>query len=203
MTTKYDTRETAVASLTKNKKPDCVTALTAEFDAAVARGLSFREATYFAETTHFLRDHDGHNNLPQLKPGETEETIISGIEADFVTNDGEFKTQAESLLRWFKLIRTWDVPTELALTTALAASIEEYDDTNDLDEVEAIQTIEKIGDEQLKNQVFIAFYQERNAGNSVRASLRTAKEAAEEALQLQMLLSLFSGGLSGSEGFIN
>ena len=203
MTTKYDTRETTVAALTKNKKPDCVTALTYEFDAAVARGLSFREATYFAETIHFLKDHDGHNNLPQLKQEETDESIIAGIEADFTAEDGKYKAQAEHLLRWFKLIRTWDVPVALALTTALAASQEEWEESNDLDEAEAIQQIEKIGDDQLKNQIFVDFYKERNAGNTVRSSLRTAKETAEQALELQLLLSLFSGGLSGNEGFLN
>lgn len=199
---KFDTRDTAVAAMTKGKKPDCVTALTTGFDAAVAKGLNFRQATYYAEALHFLNDHDGYNNLPQLKQDETDESIIAGIEADFTVNDGEFKAQAELLLVWFRLIRTWEVPIALALTTALAASLEEWEDSNDLDEAEAIKIIEQIGDEDLKNQIFVAFYQERNAGNNVRVSLRTAKEAAEQALQLQALLALFGGG-SDNGGYVN
>jgi hypothetical protein len=194
---KFDTREATVTYLTENKRPDCIAALVSEFDTALGKGLSFREAYYYAEATHFLKDHDGHNNLPELREGlETDEGVRANIQADI--DEGTHATEATSFLRWYDLVRTWEIPVTLAYTTALEASMIEWEDTNDLEEAEVIGQINDIPSEEIVDFLLREFYSLRNKGNSVRTSLREAKDRYEERAQLQALFALF-GAFDGNE----
>lgn len=184
---KYDKKETTIAALTKEKKPDCVAALIIEFDNAVERGLSFREAYHYAEITHFLKDHDGQNYLPKLRPElDSDEAVIQSIENDI--NEETYKREAHYLLRWYNLIRSWNVPFEWAFTIALQASMEEWEDDNDLDEVDAIISIDEIEDESIRDSLLIKFYVARNEGNGVRASLRIAYDEINQEAKRKALI---------------
>ena len=194
---KFDVREATVAALSKEKKPDCVEALAHEFGYAVdTLGLSFREAYYYAEVTHFLKDHDGYNNLPELTGEETDEAVRSIIQADI--DDGKSAKEAGYLMRWYNLVRTWDTPVALAFSTAINAGMEEWEDDNDLDEATAIAAINQIPSEEIVDTMLLYFYTLRNEGNSVRASVRIAEKKTEEVYALKQVERLFS--LLGNRG---
>jgi hypothetical protein len=201
MSNKYDTIESAAAALVEGKKPDCVIALnTLFYDAVENKGLSFREATVYAKTTHYLNDHDGYNHLPSLRIAETDEAVIENIENDIA--NGEFKVEAEYFLRWYKLIRTWGIPVAAAFAAALPASVEEFEDHYDLDEAEIIAKINELSSEEMKDSILRRFYTLRNAGESVRASIREAKAEAQEQLQVQLLQAIANLG-SKDNGLLN
>jgi sulfur relay (sulfurtransferase) DsrC/TusE family protein len=195
---KFDTREATVTYLTENKYMGCATALTAEFDAGLEKGLTFREAYYYAETRHFLADHDGHDHLPELAGHlDSDEAVRADIQEDI--DEGTHANEATSFLNWYNRVRSWDVPLELAYTTALEASMIEWEDNNDVDEAEVIASINEIPSEEVVDFLLREFYAKRNKGNSVRTSLREARDAYEERAQMQALFALFSGALDGGQ----
>ena len=200
---KFDVREATVAALGKNKRPDCVEALNREFNNAVdTLGLSLREAFYYAEVTNFLKDHDGHNHLPELRDGlDTDEAIHADLQGDIDNN--EYQDQPAYLLRWFDLVRTWDVPVTLAFTVALGASLEEWEDDNDIDEAEAIGKFNEIPGEDTRDSLLRKFYILRNEGNSVLKSVRTARDEVEEELRTKALFAALSTGFLGGGGLPN
>ena len=198
---KFDTKETTVKALTADKKPDCVIALTAEFEKGVSQGLTFRQAYYIASGQHFLNDHDGYNNLPELRDEyQTIEDIQDDLNKDIA--NPEYTDQATYLLRWFNFLSSSGLPVSLAFSIAAQASMEEYEDDNDFDEAEAIRRINTIPSEETKDDLLRRFYALRNEGNSVYASVRIAREEAEEEARMQSLFSLFSS-FGGGEGLIN
>lgn len=196
----FDNETTTLEHLTKNKKPDCVTALKAGYDLARSEGLGFREAYYKAELTHFVNDHDGANNPPELTIPTTDEAVRHAIVTDVKdTEDG--KAVGALLLKWYDLFRSWDIGVALSFTSAISAGREEWEDTHDLDEAEGISALNEIPDENLKDVALTAFYSSRNKGASVYASLRTAKEELERAQLLSLLGSLGAG--LGGRGLLN
>lgn len=201
---KYDTEATTIAALTENKKPDCVEALTFEFQDARARlGLSLRESYYYAEAIHFLKDHDGINSQPEVREEyQSEDVIRASLQNDIDTDN--HRGEAELWLRWYNTLLSWDVPFDLAFTMAAEAAEEEWNETHDLDEAVAIAQLQDVrtgGDkdlEELKETTIKHFYSLRNQGVSVRESLEQARAQAAHAAQLLLLFQLFgdSGGLN-------
>lgn len=193
---KFDTETTALAALTKNKKPDCVTALTALFRTYRAKGTGIREAHYQAEIVHFLDDHDGNLHSPRPKFEENDQaahqTIINLLMGS--NSDGLAEERIDRVLYWYELVRTWGANVGLAFTTSVQISREEWDETHDMDEAEAIKTLEGLPAEDddetfIKEATFKTFYSLRNEGNSVRYSLRAALDEAQKALEFAVLMS--------------
>lgn len=199
---KFDQAATTIAALTKNKKPECVSALTSLFDTAVVDGHSFREAFWKADLLHFLEDHDGYNHLPQLTiPTDAptvRQAIIDAIMATNETNDdGKTEDRLDYIIRWFDLLISWGAPAELALTIAPRAGQEEWEDVpaNDMDETLALTKIHEIPSEKARDFFLSAFQDLRGEGNSVWASLRDAHDATEDFMRLEKLRAIFGGGL--------
>lgn len=193
---KFDTETTTRKFLTTNKKPDCVIALTELFDSARKEGLGLREAYWYAETVHFLRDHDGHNNGPEVTFEETDEAarqiIIDTMMAK--NDDGRAEDRIDIIIGWYERLRSWGAGVAFAFATATRAGQEEWESANDMPESEAVAAINQIGStpetQEIKGLLLKYFYNERRAGNSVTASLRAARDEAEEWL---VLAHLFAG----------
>jgi hypothetical protein len=193
---KFDTETTTRAYLVKNKRPSCVDALSMLFDAALAAGSSLREAYWYAEVTHYLNDHDGAaNSIGSLTIEETDEVVKQAIvDALMESNDdGLAEDRIDLVMRWYDFFRTSGAPVALAFSMGTQAGQEEWEEGHDLDEAEAISKINEIPSEDVKDFILRRFYTLRNEGNSVRESLRTARNEAEERLQMEALFAMFSG----------
>lgn len=209
MSSKFETVATTLNALTHNKRPDCVEALTREFNFALGEGFGQREAYYYAEVTHFLNDHDGANNSPSLEIEETDEAVRPYIVETLLSknDDGKAEDRIDVVIKWYDLVRSWGVPVALALSTAATAGQDEWEEANDLDEAEAIRQLEGIpaDDEEtaeFKSATITRFYALRNSGESVRDALRTAITEAREAIERRAFLELLSAGLGG-RGYVN
>lgn len=213
MSSKFETVATTLNALTFNKKPSCVEALTSGFNVALDKGLSNREAYYYAEITHFLNDHDGANNGPTLDIPETDDAVRQYIVEVLMEkdNDGKAEDRIDVVIKWYDLALTWGAPIALAFTTAAQAGQEEWEDANDLDEAEALTQLDTlpVDDEEselLKNKTITRFYALRNAGENVRNSLRTAINEARQEIEMKVFLEMLSAGLGGGQrggGFVN
>jgi hypothetical protein len=206
---KFETETTTREFLTRNKKPTCVDALSLLFDAALAAGSSLREAYWYAEVTHFLNDHDGAAQAEgSLTIEETDEVAKQAIVDGLMerNDDGLAEDRIDGVIKWYDFFRASGAPVALAFTMGASAGKEEWEAANDLDEAEAISKINEIPSEDVKDQLLRRFYTLRNEGNSVRESLRTAREEAENSLRMEALVAALSSGLLGGRpdgGYVN
>jgi len=199
---KFDNLSTTLEALTKNKKPDCITALTREFNFFRGEGYDLRQSYHLAELSHFMKDHEGHNYLPKLTIQNDDETVrAAALEAIMDRNDdGKAEDRADVYFKWYDLFRKLEFPVSLSFKAAHEAARDEWDDTNDMDEAKAVQDINQITlglDDELKDATFKTFYSLRNEGNNVRSSIRQALEQLQQAMLYQSLLSGISGRLGG------
>lgn len=201
---KFDTKEATVTHLTRNKKPSCVDALTSLFERALSDGFVLRDAYWYAEVKHFLNDHDGiANSIGTLDIEETDEVAKQVIVDELMAanDDGLAEDRIDGLIKWYDFFRKHGAPVALAFQMGAEAGQEEWEDTHDADEAEAISRINEIPSEATKDFLLRRFYALRNEGNSVKKSLRKARDDAEEELiekrQIAAFLSLFSA-LGGS-----
>jgi hypothetical protein len=197
---KFDTETTTREYLTRRKKPDCVEILTELFDSARKEGLGLRQSYWYAETVHFLRDHNGHENGPELTIEETDENARQAIiDSLMATNDdGRAEERIDLSMGWYELFRSWGAGVALAFVNAAQASEDEWETANDLDEAEAIGKLTALDlDEDVADVLFKSFYAARNEGETVYASVRGAKEEAQEYVQRRVLFEILSGGRGG------
>lgn len=206
MSSKFETVATTLDALTDEKKPSCVEALTREFYAGLEKGLSNREAYYYAEVTHFLRDHDGVNNGPSLDDlgldvQETDEAIKQYVVDTLMpaNDDGKAEERVDVVIKWYDLIRSWGAPVALAFNIGSEVAQDEWEEANDLDEAFAIEQLNLLpteGDKQaqaIKSDAITRFHVLRNEGNGVRASLRIVLQEAQDALEWANFLSSLAG----------
>jgi hypothetical protein len=206
---KFATETTTREYLTKNKKPSCVDALSMLFDAALAAGSSLREAYWYAEVTHFMNDHDGAaKSEGSLIIEETDEVVKQTIvdELMALNSDGLAEDRVDLVIRWYDFFRASGAPVALAFSMGTQAGQEEWEEGHDLDEAEAISKINEIPSDDLKDFLLRRFYTLRNEGETVRESLRTAREEAEDHIRREALFAALSSGLLGGRpdgGYVN
>jgi hypothetical protein len=193
---KFDTETTTRQYLVRNKKPSCVDALTSLFNHALGQGLGLREAYWYAEVSHFLTDHDGaEKSIGSLTIEETDEVVKQTIvdELMALNDDGLAEDRIDLVIGWYDFFRTHGAPVALAFSMGTTAGQEQWEESHDLDEAEAISKINEIPSDDLKDFILRRFYTLRNQGETVRESLRTARDEAEERLQMEALFAMFSG----------
>ena len=209
MNKKFATESNTREYLTKNKKPSCVIALTSLFDQALREGATLPEAYWYAEVTHYLNDHDGAEKATgSLTIEETDEVVKQTIvdELMALNSDGLAEDRIDIVIRWYDFFRSHGAPVALAFSMGTNAGQDEWEADHDLDEAEAIGKINEIPSEDVKDFILRRFYTLRNEGETVRESLRTARDEAEERLRMEALFAALSGGLLGGRpdgGYVN
>lgn len=194
---KFDTTETTIATLTDSKKPDCVVALTNLFYAAQDEGLNNREAYWKAELTHLIDDHDGLSLLPRtgFKLKDDDEVRQGVIDSLMHSDaDGTADEKIDIVLKWYTLCRAWGGDVYLSFRMGIMAGEQEWNDTHDMDEADAIAYLNTVSgntksEEMFKDALLKTFYDLRNKGNSVRESVVKTFEEANRAILLKMAMS--------------
>jgi hypothetical protein len=194
---KFDTETTTLNALTRRKRPDCVSALTELFHSARKEGLGLREAYWYAETTHFLRDHEGHLHGPELDFEQTDEAARQVIINELMArnSDGLAEDRVDLAITWYERFRSWGAGVALAFSNAAKAGQEEWESTHDLPESDAVKKIHEAasGNDpatvEIRELLLKIFYGARRAGETVYASLDIARQEAEELLMLRALLA--------------